>query len=466
MPPRRKVTDEDIKRAVQILIARKGLERKEPAPSVPNTSEPCRASSPITLSKSPSSSSPLTFRETPRSSSPVKPREAPSTSSPIESAFITSADLWGTAGERKGGSALEYHPVDDDEFLAQLDCHEITREEFERFFTHVLSCSYCLREFVFLVQEGVIFSRDRAVVPEIRTGKRLKQWVAIAVAVCMLIGIVLLWGMIPGELSSSPARLLARAERAVQAGKIDVALTELERFLSDKGNTLRETNPELLGKLQGLFEESAYRKASSGLARSDFSEVVDAEGRLRKVGLESPRVMNLVLQAQRGFRSELALEEAGTLAHLGYELDGAWLYKSSEFDTTAKRLYQEYQVLLERYPHDLRLLLNFAHFCLVHSSLEEAKAAFQKVLDLEPGNVHALIGMGLVEFELRNLEKAADYFRQAMAADPSSETAKINLAICLEAQQRKEEARKLWEELLASCQDPNLKSRIANHLHH
>jgi tetratricopeptide (TPR) repeat protein len=355
------------------------------------------------------------------------------------------------------------HPVDDDEFLAQIDCGEITSEERSRLLKHLATCNYCPKELARLIKEGVIFCDRKELVVKARMRSAIRHVLAVAVAVCLVIGAIWIWTMAPSGAWRNVAQVLARAERAAQVGKLDEALSQIEAFLVENRTALVASDPAALRKLEALFEECAYLKARTDLQGSSIQEVIEVEEHLQKLGIESPRVVNLVLQAQRGFRLELAFDEAGTLAHLGYELDGAWLYKSSQFDATAKRLYQEYQKLLERYPDDIRLMLNFGHFCLTHSSLERAEAAFQKVLELDQENVRGLVGMGMVQFELRNFEQARVYFERAISVDPSFHAAKINLAICLEAENRKSEAQKLWEELRETCPDPTLRSRIEAH---
>jgi tetratricopeptide (TPR) repeat protein len=289
------------------------------------------------------------------------------------------------------------------------------------------------------------------------------RWLALAVAACLLLGILAIWGL---HAPSNPERILAVAEEALENSQFD-------RVMSSTRELVRHQDPMLREKARILFEEAAYRRARKSLQKATFSDVFLVEEQVRQAGIDSPRLSNLSLQAQRGMVAECSLEQAGTLFDFGYDLSGVHLRKnanssgsplSSEGDTTAKRLYSEYQQLLKSHPEDVGLLLNFGHFCLNFRAFEEAQTAFRKAYEQDPRNPLALVGLGLVEFELGNVAAACSHFEKATAIAPSAFAPRVNLAICYEVLGRHEEAERLWHQLLSTSPDATWQKRIEHYL--
>ena len=57
----------------------------------------------------------------------------------------------------------------------------------------------------------------------------------------------------------------------------------------------------------------------------------------------------------------------------------------------------------------------------------EAIEAYERGLRVEPNKVDALLNCGTLYYEQANFEKAADYFRRAIGADPENALAYFNL---------------------------------------
>jgi hypothetical protein len=64
--------------------------------------------------------------------------------------------------------------------------------------------------------------------------------------------------------------------------------------------------------------------------------------------------------------------------------------------------------------------------------VEESMAAFSEVLELDPGRSSAMLGMGNNEWARGEMTSAADWYKRALAADPTHYEAAMNLAMALE----------------------------------
>lgn len=62
--------------------------------------------------------------------------------------------------------------------------------------------------------------------------------------------------------------------------------------------------------------------------------------------------------------------------------------------------------------------------------LEAARAQFQKLLKLAPGNLTGLVNLGSVEFRLNNLDEARTLLKKAVRINPDAGQAWIILGIC------------------------------------
>lgn len=87
-------------------------------------------------------------------------------------------------------------------------------------------------------------------------------------------------------------------------------------------------------------------------------------------------------------------------------------------------------------PDDAMALINLGNMYAERGALENARAAnehaldiFHQALGIEPNNVHALTGVGLMELRLKHLEMAERAFTSALRIDPKNMTALANLAL-------------------------------------
>jgi tetratricopeptide (TPR) repeat protein len=79
----------------------------------------------------------------------------------------------------------------------------------------------------------------------------------------------------------------------------------------------------------------------------------------------------------------------------------------------------------------------------------KAVNAYNKALELNPGNTSVLVDCGVMYRQLKLYDKALEYFQRALRIDAKHENALFNSGVVLYFDmQRKEEALKVWRELV------------------
>jgi tetratricopeptide (TPR) repeat protein len=68
------------------------------------------------------------------------------------------------------------------------------------------------------------------------------------------------------------------------------------------------------------------------------------------------------------------------------------------------------------------------YLMLQHGHIDAAARDFHRALEIDPGNTPALNGLGLVEWNQRDLTQAEAHFRQAIALSPDDPQGRVNLA--------------------------------------
>jgi len=91
--------------------------------------------------------------------------------------------------------------------------------------------------------------------------------------------------------------------------------------------------------------------------------------------------------------------------------------------------------------------------CLVLSRFEEAKSAFAKAAELEPGNLGTLLGLGKACLKLKDYNAAIDAYEKAVTADRAGSGAHLKLASAFIAAGKEKEAIKVLKEAGATMPD-------------
>jgi adenine C2-methylase RlmN of 23S rRNA A2503 and tRNA A37/regulator of sirC expression with transglutaminase-like and TPR domain len=95
--------------------------------------------------------------------------------------------------------------------------------------------------------------------------------------------------------------------------------------------------------------------------------------------------------------------------------------------------------------------------------LEEANESFNGILEINPENNYALVGLGEVARKQRNFQKAIEYYQACLQFHPGNKYALIGLADCYRAQSAYQKAIEIWEQYLnQDDQDVTVLTRIAD----
>jgi tetratricopeptide (TPR) repeat protein len=87
-------------------------------------------------------------------------------------------------------------------------------------------------------------------------------------------------------------------------------------------------------------------------------------------------------------------------------------------------------------------------------SIDEARDAYRRALELDPDNVHARVNLGRLLHEAGHLEAAQAHYRIALTSNPSDPTAAFNLGVALEDLDHVEDAIRAYA--IATACDPEM----------
>ncbi|MCM0756739.1 tetratricopeptide repeat protein [Desulfovibrio aminophilus] len=117
-------------------------------------------------------------------------------------------------------------------------------------------------------------------------------------------------------------------------------------------------------------------------------------------------------------------------------------------------------------PEDLPTLLELADLFLSMQAHDRALVFLEKAQALKPGDPNVLRGLGMVRFEMKEYDKAAEAFAAILKVEPSDAVSHFNLGIVLKHFLNKpEEAAGHFRAVVASkAADPGLRQEAAKEL--
>lgn len=104
-------------------------------------------------------------------------------------------------------------------------------------------------------------------------------------------------------------------------------------------------------------------------------------------------------------------------------------------------------------PDSYRALLEAARDLRRMSRLDEAEALYRSVLEHRPAQVRALVNLGRIATARGNVRLALNYYQAALAANPGRTDLKLKIAARLRKLSRVNEARQVYEGILAQKPD-------------
>jgi superkiller protein 3 len=301
----------------------------------------------------------------------------------------------------------------------------------------------------------------RAAPPAAGGFRRLPLLGAFAVAASLLV--VVGWILAPTRDSIE----MARANRELQAGRADEALARLGRVHPERLQDRERT------ELPTLVETAAYQSASKALTDGRFDDAARAFDAASNADVRSARIENLRLLASAGEEApvpgELTLAYRGSLLDRGFTPKGGRKTRGGPASHTPPERQAAWGRAAKEHPDSTTLQLNYGEFLLTLGKPQEAVAVFQRVIEREPRNEAAHLGLGLAlaadERDPQRFEKALAEFRTAEGLDPNSLPAQINIAVCLEALGDRPGAQQYWERVLPRINDPARRDQITDLIH-
>ncbi len=89
-----------------------------------------------------------------------------------------------------------------------------------------------------------------------------------------------------------------------------------------------------------------------------------------------------------------------------------------------------------------------AYSLLKNNGINEAISIFKKILDLDPKNNYALVGLGDAERKRHNCKDALAFYKECLEYHPTNNYALFGLADCYKSMNQYNKAIELWEEYL------------------
>ncbi|HUY36784.1 MAG TPA: zf-HC2 domain-containing protein [Pirellulales bacterium] len=196
-----------------------------------------------------------------------------------------------------------------------------------------------------------------------------------------------------------------------------------------------------------VAQRRAYDKAKGLLAAGRFAEARDFLAAAEERGTTSDRLRSLRSQAEREFPGRLALAFAGRLGDFGYEPGGIVARETGD-GKLGRGLKGAYDLLKRSGADEQDAVLNRGHALLTMRRPREALDEFQRAVEMAPTEAMAWLGRGLAEFMLDDFDAAERDFRETRRLDGKNVAARINLALALEALDRRDDATATWNEVL------------------
>jgi tetratricopeptide (TPR) repeat protein len=130
-------------------------------------------------------------------------------------------------------------------------------------------------------------------------------------------------------------------------------------------------------------------------------------------------------------------------------------------DGDPRQARENFLAELRRNPGDIDVILDFGLFLLESDEIEAAREKFNRILELSPDSGRAKMYLAEIELRLKNIEKAANLFLDAVEIDPSLAGPRFRLAqIAMETGERKKSLELLRIELKFDFEDPDVLNSI------
>ena len=238
----------------------------------------------------------------------------------------------------------------------------------------------------------------------------------------------------------------------LRQGKVDAALPYLDRVLAHPA--------------AGKGQPDGYMLVTSLLSKEKDPE--RALSAMRKLVDRHPGDAKLIYAyahlAMLLGKLELAERIVNQLLAGQPDMIDAWLLKANILN----RLGRNEEALefiagaVARWPDEPRLRLFYARKLVDMKRYAEAREQFARLLEQQPGMVDAIYALGLLNLQLREPEKARDYFRQLVEAGQRVDEANYYIAQAWEMEKQYDKAIQYYEEVGQGELYVDARIRLAN----
>lgn len=104
--------------------------------------------------------------------------------------------------------------------------------------------------------------------------------------------------------------------------------------------------------------------------------------------------------------------------------------------------------VVSKNPKDSTALNHLGYFLLQVHKFDEAENYFEKLLEIKPDRSDVLNVLAEMNFNLQKFEKSESYLKRFLKYEKDNEIAKYNLGVVYIMQGKKDDAKKIWTEIV------------------
>ncbi len=223
----------------------------------------------------------------------------------------------------------------------------------------------------------------------------------------------------------------------------------------DKGDHAVHLSGEATAALKAL--DQSLQTASGNAARiqvyNQIAEVFAKESVFDSAGHYLQKIAEIQPSAD-------AWTKAADAYYQGYSL----ALNSNRIERAIEKTRFSYNKVLESDPQNLHAKTNLAMTYVTSDSPMTAIGMLRDVLDTNPNYIPALMSMGALSMQSNQFEKAVSRFTQVLRISPGNVNARLGLAYSLIELDKKQEARRLLDEVLKEDIDKVLRDEVTKTL--
>lgn len=252
---------------------------------------------------------------------------------------------------------------------------------------------------------------------------------------------------VPDDVRSRALRVLERALLEASDGRMPAYEAFLRRQLVE--------NPEQASAILDVLTYQYMRAHRLLEASRDLNRWLELEPENIEPLVRRAWVADRLFDRESATRDYRAVLEREPERHLVRQRLGEILL---ELDTT--EALQHFEKLLQRNPDDPAALLGMAKARLNRAELDEAEAVLDRLLSVDAENAAGMVERGRLELARRRPERAEEWLRKALARTPHEREAVYRLMRALQAQGKDAEVAKVKGQLDRIDQDSNRMNRL------